>query len=367
MTPRTLLTFVSLALSVLIGLSLARSGRNAANTLNDAVRPLIGFSMDTLKEARWQVDRDLFVRRANELGAEVLVQAANSDDARQMADVQALISRRVKALVLVPHDGKAMADAVRLAHAAGIPVLAYDRIIRDCELDLYVSFDNQRVGRNQARYLVDRFRPTPQQPLSLVRIYGAPTDNNAHQFKAGQDEVLIPLIAAGSVRVAAEDWTEDWKPENAKRIMNAALTKAGSSIDAVLASNDGTAGGAIQALTEEGLAQRVVVTGQDAELVAIQRIARGTQAMTIYKPVRVLAGHAAELAVRMACGRPIVATATVPNGAIDVPAALFDVVTVTRDNIVDTVIADGFHRYEDVFGDLPADPKPAPPSSSTTP
>ncbi len=184
-------------------------------------------------------------------------------------------------------------------------MIAYDRIIRDSDLDLYVSFDNVHVGELQAKYLVEHL-PTPGKGR-IVRIYGAKTDNNAAQFKRGQDRVLEPLIKSGDIEVLHEDWAEDWKPENAKRIVNAAITANGSRIDAVLASNDGTAGGAIQALSEEGLAGKVLVTGQDAEPVALQRIAVGTQAMTIYKPLRTLASGAAELAVQMAQRRVVVA------------------------------------------------------------
>jgi len=161
--------------------------------------------------------------------------------------------------------------------------------------------------------------------------------------------VLEPYIARGDIVVVHEDWAEDWKPENAKRIVNAAITASGPGIDAVLASNDGTAGGAIQALSEEGLAGKVLVTGQDAETVALQRIAAGTQAMTIYKPLQTLAAGAAELAVRLADRRIVVAKQTVHNGQVEVPAVLYDVVTVTRDNIVDTVVRDGQASYDDVY------------------
>jgi len=346
MKTRLALVAVSLLLSVLIGLSLGRL--NHGNQAAQAERgPLIGLSLDTLKEARWQADRDMFVKSAGDLGASVQVLAANGDDTVQVGDVEKLITAGVDVLVIVPHNGQAMAKAVRLAHEAGIPVIAYDRLIRDSDLDLYVSFDNERVGELQARYLVDHL-PTPGRGR-IVRIYGAKTDNNAAQFKAGQDKVLEPLVRSGAITVLHEDWAEDWKPENAKRILNAAITAAGPRFDAVLASNDGTAGGAVQALSEEGLAGKVLVTGQDADLVALQRIATGTQAMTIYKPLRTLAQGAAELAVKMARGRPLVARQSVNNGAIDVPAVLFDVVTVTRDNIEATVVKDGLHRREDIF------------------
>ncbi len=346
MKTRLALVVISLLLSVLIGLSLGRLGQGASPA-QERRGPLIGLSLDTLKEARWQADRDMFVKSAGELGATVQVLAANGDDTVQISDVEKLITAGVDVLVIVPHNGEAMAKAVRLAHEAQIPVIAYDRLIRDSDLDLYVSFDNERVGELQAQYLLDHL-PVPGRGR-IVRIYGAKTDNNAAQFKAGQDKVLAPLVRSGAIKVVHEDWAEDWKPENAKRILNAAISASGGRFDAVLASNDGTAGGAIQALSEEGLAGKVLVTGMDADLVALQRIATGTQAMTIYKPLRTLAQGAAEQAVKMARGRPVIARQSVNNGAIDVPAVLFEVVTVTRDNIESTVVKDGLHRREDIF------------------
>ena len=348
------LVIVSLVISVLIGLTLAKGGLVAAGPRKGGIT--IGLSLDTLKESRWQADREMFVKRAGELGARVLVLAANSDDTVQISDVEKLITNRVDVLVVVPHDGTAMAKAVAMAHDAGIPVIAYDRIIRDSDPDLYVSFDNVHVGELQARYLIEHL-PTPGRGR-IVRIYGAKTDNNAAQFKEGQDLVLRPLIARGDIKVLHEDWAEDWKPENAKRIVNAAITANGSDIDAVLASNDGTAGGAIQALSEEGLAGKVLVTGMDAEIVALQRIAAGTQTMTIYKPLRTLAQGAAELATRLAGRRVVVARQTVNNGQTDVPAVLYDVVTVTKDNIIDTVVHDGLATYDEVYRGIPESARP---------
>lgn len=346
---RAALVVLSLTLSVIIGFVIARGGTSAKGPAANA-RPLIGLSMDTLKEERWVGDRNKFVARAEALGAEVLVQSANSDDTRQISDVESLISRGVDALVIIPHNGAAMAAGVRRAQAAGIPVLAYDRLITDCELDLYMTFDNVRVGELQAQFLADRFASMGGGKKRIVRIYGSKTDNNASLFKAGQDKVLEPLIASGAIEVVHEDWAQDWRPENAKRIMNAAITSAGQNIDAVLASNDGTAGGAIQALLEEGLAGKVLVTGQDADLAACQRIVGGTQAMTIYKPLTQLATQAAEVAVKLATGKPIVAKSQLNNGKMDVPSVLLEVVSVTKENLEETVVADGFHPQEAIYG-----------------
>lgn len=348
MSIKSFLVVASFAVSVLIGLVLSRGGDAARSDRPADRRVHIGLSMDTLQEARWARDRDAFVERAGELDADVTVLSANSDDNRQMADVESLITSRVDVIVLVPHDGTAMAKAVRLAHAAGIPVIAYDRLIRDCDLDLYITFDNQRVGQLQAEYLVDRLGDLGR-PARIVRVYGAKTDNNSFLVKAGQDRALREPIERGAIEVVHEDWADQWKPENAKRIANAALTKFGDTIDGILASNDGTAGGAIQALREEGLAGEILVTGQDAELVACQRIVGGEQSMTVLKPVRTLARRAAEVAVEMARGRPIIATEATDNGAGPVPSIYEEVVTVTRDNIDQTVIASGFHPADAVY------------------
>jgi len=333
----------SLVLSLLIGLTLRRG---SGGVTAGPHRPVIGFSMDSLKEERWQRDKEMFTARCRDLGADVLVQAANSDDVRQLKDVEALISNRIDALVIIPHDGAAMAKAVRLAHEAGIPVLSYDRLITGCDLDLYVAFDNIRVGELQAQYVVDAFKG---RHFRLVRIYGSKTDHNAFMFKEGQDRILAPLLANGQAEVVHEDWADDWKPENAKKIMNAAITKAGKNIDAVLVSNDGTAGGCVQALLEEGLAGQIVVTGQDAELAACQRIARGTQSMTIYKPLQNLTKTAAEFAIKLARRQPIVARDDIDNGQVKVPAVLLTVVTVTKDNLDSTVVADGVYAHDAVF------------------
>ena len=357
MNMRNILMVVSMIISVIIGAAIAHGG-HASTGAGPGGKVLIGLSLDTLKEARWQGDRDLFMKECQGQGADVRVESANSDDSQQMKDVQSLLTDGVRVLVIVPHDGVAMAKAVDMAHQAGVPVIAYDRLIKNSDLDLYMSFDNVKVGALQAQYLVDHL-PTPGKG-SIVRIYGAPTDNNAKLFKAGQDQVLKPLIDKGDIKVVHEDWAEDWKPENAKKIMNAAITK-GQAFDAVLASNDGTAGGAIQALTEANMAGKVLVTGQDAELAALQRIASGTQGMTIYKPLKTLATGAADTAVKMAQAKPVIAKDTTDNGKTAVPSILFNVDVVTKDNIVDTVVKDGFHSYDDIYSTLPASQRPPKP------
>lgn len=309
-------------------------------------KPVIGLSLDTLKEERWQHDRDTFIAAAEKLGATVIVQSANSDDTRQVRDVESLISRGVDVLVIVPHNGDAMARAVKSANQAKIPVIAYDRLIKNCAIDYYLSFDNVKVGEAQGAYAAAHL--PKDRPAKMVRIYGAPTDNNAKMFKQGQDHVLEPLIKAGRITVLHEDWALDWKPENGKKIMNAAITKSGRDIDMVVVSNDGTAGGAVQALLEEGLAGKVLVTGQDADLAACQRIMRGTQSMTVYKSLKSLATLAAGVAVQVAKGEKPAATGAIDNGFKSVPSILEKVASVDKSNMAATVIADGYHQAEEL-------------------
>lgn len=358
MNTRIVLMVLSIVLSVLIGITLSRGGASASGASSGTEKIKIGLSLDTLKEARWQADRDLFVKRCEELGAQVEVQSANGDDSQQIKGVGALLTAGVKVLVVVPHDGVAMAQGVEMANKAGVPVISYDRLIKNSDVDLYLSFDNIRVGELQAKYLLEHL---PGGKGKIVRIYGAPTDNNAKMFKQGQDNILKPAIDRGDVQVIHEDWAEDWKPENAKKIVNAAITRNGHDFAAVLASNDGTASGAIQSLKEDGVAGKVLVTGQDADVASCQSIAAGLQTMTVYKPLKKLATQAAEIAVKMARGKAVVANGAVNNGKVDVPSVLGEVFAVDKNNMIDTIIKDGFHSYDTVYRDIPENKRPPKP------
>ncbi len=325
----------------------APTGKAAGSEPKKSDKLVIGLSMDTLKEERWQRDRDLFKAKAEALGAQVLVQAANGDDALQNSQAENLLTQGVKVLVVVPHNAKTTATIVESAHKAGVPVIAYDRLILDSDLDYYISFDNVKVGEMQAEYLVKR-KPTG----NYVLIGGAPTDNNARLFRDGQMNVLKPLVDKGDIKIVADQWAKDWQPSEGLKIMENALTKNDNKVDAVVSSNDGLAGAAIQALAEQKLAGQVLVSGQDAELAATQRIAAGTQSMTVYKPIKALADKAAELAVKLARKEAVAeATQKVNNGKKDVPSVLLTPVSVDKENLDATVVADGFHKRDDVYKD----------------
>jgi D-xylose transport system substrate-binding protein len=318
----------------------------------------IGFSMDTLKEERWQRDRDHFVARAAELGAEVLVQAANGDDAVQTQQAENLLTQGIDVLVVAPHNAEVAASIVSLAKQQGVPLISYDRLIRNSDVDLYVSFDNVKVGETQARYLLER---APRG--NYILIGGAPTDNNARLFRQGQMNVLQPAIDRGDIKIVADQWARDWLASEALEHTENALTQTKNNVVAVVASNDGTAGGAIRALEEQGLAGRVLVSGQDAELAALQRVVAGTQSMTVYKPVAELARVGAEAAVALARREKIEPSGTVNNGLKDVPSILLESIPVDKNNVVSTVIKDGYLKMEDVYRNVPRGRWPAPPQS----
>lgn len=306
---------------------------------------VIGLSLDTVREERWQRDRDEFVRHAESLGAEVRVQVANNDHTRQVAQCENLLTQGVDVLVVAPHDSESAATIVKAAHDAHVPVIAYDRLIKNSDVDLYLSFDNVQVGRLQAQYAVQR---VPKGRYLLIA--GAPTDHNAHLFRQGQMEVLQPFVDRGDIAIVADPWANDWQPVEALKIMENALTRTGNRIEVVVASNDGLAGGAVQAIAEQRLTGKVLVTGQDAELAACQRILSGTQSMTVYKSIPRLARRGAEAAIALARREPLTdATATLDNGFKAVPSLLIPPVAVDAANLDSTVVADGFHTREAIM------------------
>jgi D-xylose transport system substrate-binding protein len=313
----------------------------------------IGFSMDTLKEERWQRDKSLVEARAKEVGATVDVQVANSDDSVQTKQCDNMLTKGVDVLIVAPHNGEIAASIVEKAHAAGVPVISYDRLIKNSDVDLYVSHQVEKMGEMQADYAL---KHVPKG--NYVLIGGAPTDNNALLLRKGQMNILKPAIDRGDVKIISDQFAKEWKPDEAQRITEDSLTKTKNDIQAVVASNDGTAGGAISALDVAGLTGKVLVTGQDAQLDAIQRIAKGTQTMTIYKPIKPLADSAVDSAIKLAHGETISAADKVNNGKIDVPSILQEPQAVDKGNLMTTVIKDGYHKMEDVYKDVPRDQWP---------
>jgi D-xylose transport system substrate-binding protein len=313
----------------------------------------IGFSMDTLKEERWNRDKALVEARAKEVGAQLDVLVANSDDSVQVNQCNALLTKGVDVLIVAPHNGEIAASIVQSAHAKGVPVISYDRLIKNSEPDLYVSHQVIKMGEMQGEYAL---KHVPKG--NYVLVGGAPTDNNAKLLRDGQMNILKPAVDRGDVKIISDQFAREWKAEEAQRLTEDALTKTKNDIQAVVASNDGTAGGAISALDVAGLTGKVLVTGQDAQLDAVQRIAKGTQTMTIYKPIKPLADSAVDSAVKLARGEALNAPDKINNGKIDVPSILQEPQAVDRENLDATIIKDGYHKCEDVYKDVPGHPCP---------
>jgi D-xylose transport system substrate-binding protein len=310
----------------------------------DAQNPKIGFSIDDLRLERWARDRDYFTAAAVKLGAKVYVQSADASEQRQIAQIENLISRGVDVLVIVPYNATVLNNAIREAKKAKIKVVSYDRLILNADVDAYVSFDNKAVGELQAQSLV-ALKPKGNYYL----LGGAPTDNNAKILREGQMKVLQPLVDKGDVKIVGRQWVKDWSASEAMAIVENALTASGNKIDAVVASNDGTAGGAIQALAAQKLAGKVVVSGQDADLAAVRRVIAGTQTMTVYKPLRALASNAASVAVQLVRNQKPAYNAQLNNGFKNVDSLLLKPVMLNKSN-VDLLVKDGFYSQAQLAG-----------------
>jgi D-xylose transport system substrate-binding protein len=305
---------------------------------------IIGISFAELQLGRWTAERDVMIEEAKKLGASAIVVSADLDSDRQMAQVKNLILQGADVLIVVAQDSKKAAAIVEEAHKSGIKVIAYDRLISDSELDYYMSFDNLKVGEYEAKGVLD---VAPKG--NIAYIGGSPTDNNAHLVRDGSYKLLQPKIDSGDIKIVIDEFNDGWKSDLAYQKISEYLAKGGK-LDGVVVANDGMASGVIQALMERGLAGKVPVSGQDAELSACKNIVKGTQTVTVYKPVKVLAAEAVKVAVDVVNGKAISTNAVTNNGKIDVPSKLLDVVMVTSNNINDTIIKDGFYTAEEVYG-----------------
>jgi D-xylose transport system substrate-binding protein len=303
----------------------------------DAKNPKIGFSIDDLRLERWTRDRDYFVEAAEKLGAKVFVQSANANEQRQISQIENLISRGVDVLVIVPFNATVLTNTIKEAKKAGIKVLSYDRLILNADIDAYISFDNEKVGEMQAAG-VTRIQPKGNYYL----LGGAPTDNNAKMLRKGQMTVLQPLIDKGDIKIVGQQWVKEWSASEAMSIIENALTANNNKIDAIVASNDGTAGGAIQALAAQKMSGKVPVSGQDADLAAIKRVIAGTQAMTVYKPLRTIASEAAKMAVQLARNEKPAYNSQYDNGSKQVNTVLLTPTPLTKAN-VNLLIDDSFY------------------------
>lgn len=330
---------VGCALAVLAALVLGNGTAQSA-------RPKVGLSLPTQREERWVRDKQAMEAEAARLGIDLRVQVTDNDAARQMAQCENLIAQGVQVLILAPHDASSASAIVEKAARAGIPVISYDRLVTDSPRDYwYISFDNVKVGELQGQFLANRVAKG-----NIVVLSGSPTDNNAKLFREGAMSALAPKIKSGAFKVVMDQPVRDWQPAEAQRLMEQALTANANRVDGVLAPNDGTAGGAIQALAAQHLAGKVPVTGQDAELAAAIRVVQGTQSMTVFKDTRALGRQAIAMALALVQKKPIATGGrTVSNNKHPIPSVLLAATVVTRENLDQVLIASGYLRREQVY------------------
>jgi D-xylose transport system substrate-binding protein len=309
----------------------------------------IGFSLEDMKGERWQTDLAEFQQRAHTFGGTVVTRSANGDDDLQFRQIKELLEGGIDVLVFLPHDTSKTGRIVEAAHAKQVPVISYDRLA-NAAVDLYVGFDLFSVGTEQAQSLVDH---APKGNYLLLG--GSPLDANSKVVRAGQMKVLQPFIDRGDIHVFADVWVPEWSATEAYIMVAKELNKLTAAPTAIVASNDAIAGGAIQALEDKGWSGRVLVSGQDADLAAIERLFDGSQLMTVYKPVGNEARAAAEAAMKLARHEDVESVAEVPNGTLNTKAILLTPICVTQENAKQTVLKDGFQKLEVVRQGLPKD------------
>lgn len=360
---KSILLLLLLLLTVLTGCG-RQTDAQADQEEEQEDRIQIGISFDSFILERWQRDRDVFVAAAQELGAEVNVQNANGDMEEQIAQVDYFIQKRMDVIVLVMvasgKDESRLTEAVERAQKAGIPVVAYDRLILNADVDLYISFDNGQVGRLMAEHMQEHLEGEGE----LLQVCGPLADYNVSQVMDGFSEVL----AGSELRIVKTEYAEGWLGETGFAAAADYLQRY-DQVDGIMCGNDSIAGNAIRALSERRLAGEVCVVGQDADLEACQRIVEGMQCMTVYKPVEKLARRAAELSVELAGGsrivvggsgraseasekgtdvQDIVIRDTIYDGTYQVPYECLEPTAVTKENM-DEEITGKYHEESDIY------------------
>ncbi len=336
--------YIGIVMIILMLLSLTGCSKNETTdeekVVEDEEMLQIGMSFDSFVIERWQRDRDVFVAAAKELGAEVNVQNANGEVEEQIAQIEYFIDRKVDVIVVISIDGEKLVSSVAKAKRAGIKVIAYDRPIKYADSDLYISFDNEAVGRMMAEALCAKLPSRSK----IIMISGPTADSNVAMVNTGFESV----VNRNMDEIIDITYAEGWRAEEAYNYINDHVATVAEA-NAIMCGNDNLAGQAIKALSERRLAGKVLIVGQDAELEACQRIVEGTQLMTVYKPVEKLAKTAAEYAVKLAKGEDIGVSETYQEGAYDIPCVTLEPIKVTKSNMDEVIIDSGFHLREDVY------------------
>lgn len=340
---------ISVIMILFVMISLFLSGCTSSVQENKEEEPIkddtieIGLSIDSLVIERWQRERDLFVSKATELGAEVNVQNANGEVEEQIKQIRYFIDKNVDVIVVISIDDEALLDVIGEAKKAGIKIIAYDRLIRNANVDLYMSIDNEKVGELMGQYIKKKIGNSG----SIIQIKGSPTDYNVQMVQNGFERVLSKT----DIKVDHAEFSDNWVAENGYNVTSSYL-QDGNVPDAIMCGNDNIAAQAIRALIENRLGGEVCVVGQDADLEACQRIVEGTQYMTVYKPVEKLARSAAEDAVAMAKGEDLNITDVINDGTYDVPYDRLEPIAVTAENM-DEVITGKYHQKSEIYLNMP--------------
>lgn len=312
----------------------------------------VGVSWSNFQEERWKTDETAIIAALEKLGVEYISADAQSSASKQLTDIESLIANGADALIVLAQDASAIGPAIEAAANEGIPVVGYDRLIEHPDA-FYLTFDNKEVGRMQARAVLEA-----QPDGNYVFIKGSPADPNADFLHAGQLEVLASAINSGAIENVGEAYTDAWLPANAQRNMEQILTANNNEVDAVVASNDGTAGGVVAALSAQGMDGVVPVSGQDGDHAALNRIALGVQTVSVWKDSRELGKAAANIAFLMANGAEIdeIPGAGVfsdgPRG-VSMNSIFLKPLPITEDNL-DVVIDAGWVTKETVCQGVPA-------------
>lgn len=357
-----------------------QAGAPAAATQAAAAAPStgekikIGLSFSDFATERWKPESEIIKKLLEAKGYEVLIQEANHDVKLQNDQIDNMVSQGVKALIVVAEDGDAVATSVDKAADAGVKVIAYDRLIKSPKIAGYISFNNEEVGRQQADGVmkaldIANWDVAAKGPAKIVKLGGSPTDNNAILFRKGQDDIVDPLVKAGKVEIVADQWVDNWDAANALKLMENILTAANNKVDGVVASNDGTALGALQALKAQGLAGKVPISGQDATADGCNSIVKGELTVSILKDIRNLAPISVDMVDNLLNNKPVeglkeFTMAELTNDTSkqgNVEALFLPVQQVNKENAYDLCVKNGFQKYEDVYRDIPADQLPPKP------
>lgn len=314
---------------------------------------VVGVSWSNFQEERWKTDEAAIKAQLEKLGAKYISADAGGSPEKQLADIEGLMAKGAKALIVLAMDKDAILPAVNKAGKQKVPVVAYDRLIEAPGV-FYITFDNKEVGRMQARAV---FKLQPKG--NYVFIKGSPTDPNANFLREGQQEIVDAAVKTGDIKIVGDEYTDGWKPEVAQKNMEQILTKNGGKVDAVVASNDGTAGGVVAALTGKGI-KGIPVSGQDADFGALNRVAQGSQTVSVWKDSRDLGREAASAAVALAGGKKPEKAASWNGGEkkVALEARFLAPVAITHDNL-DVVVKAGWIKKDELCKGVAADKAPA--------